>query len=265
MGTAEAPPRTSADDRKTGCYVYGIVPADVEIAADATGIGDPPARIELVKEGQIAALVSEIDLGYPIGRPEDLMAHEELLDAATRAVPVLPIRFGAVLGDSGSVAADLLAPRHDEFAALLADLEGRAQFVVHGRYLEDALFGEVVSENPDIAKLREQTRGRSEGETRPLLIQLGELIGAAIDEKRAADTSRAAELLRPHCVALVVRPTSHEHDAFRIAALVETAERSQWDEIIESIAQEWYSRMTVRLLGPLAPYDFVSSEPTSAA
>jgi gas vesicle protein GvpL/GvpF len=264
MEMRAAPKRTPVSDRKTGCYVYGIVPADVEIDPGATGVGDPPARISLVKEGQIAALISEIDLARPIGRPEDLIAHEELLDATVREVPVLPLRFGAVLSDPESVATDLLAASHDELSAALADLEGRTEYVVHGRYLEDVLLGEVVSENPDVAKLREATRGQPETETRDALVQLGELVGAAIEGKRAADGSRAVEALSPHCVAVVVRAPSHEHDAFRIAALVETGKRAQWNDAVESIARDWRSRMTVRLLGPLAPYDFVSSESTPA-
>jgi len=256
--------RGPIDDRTGACYIYGIVPADVEIVPGVTGIGESPAQVSLVIDGDIAALVSEIDVAGPIGRPADLIAHEELLNATAREVPVLPLRFGAVLSSPESVVTDLLAPNHDEFAAALASLEGRTQYVVHGRYLEDVLLREVLSENSEVARLREETRGRPEAETRSAMIQLGEIVGSAVEEKRAADTDAAVDALTPHCVAIMLRPAAHEHDAFRIAALVDTHQQADWDRAVESIAEGWQDRMTVRLLGPLAPYDFVSPEPTPA-
>jgi hypothetical protein len=54
-------------------------------------------------------------------------------------VPVLPLRFGTVFTGEGSVAEELLVPRRDEFATALEQLEGRAQFLVKGRYVEGAV------------------------------------------------------------------------------------------------------------------------------
>jgi len=61
MPAATQPGRPAAAPRR-GCYVYGIVPHDVEPAPGAKGVGDPPARVQVVRHGGIAALVSEIDL-----------------------------------------------------------------------------------------------------------------------------------------------------------------------------------------------------------
>ena len=55
-------PEQARELGQSGCYVYGIVPADVESAADVPGVGDPPARVQLIRQGGLAALVSEVDL-----------------------------------------------------------------------------------------------------------------------------------------------------------------------------------------------------------
>jgi hypothetical protein len=73
--------------------------------------------VQVVRSGAIAALVSEIDLAHPPGRPEDLRAHQQLLDGAVTATPVLPFRFGAAMTDAQAVAEELLAPHEQEFAA----------------------------------------------------------------------------------------------------------------------------------------------------
>src|SRR5690349_23647530 len=88
---------------KTGIYVYGVVPSDVEVQKNAKGVGDPPAKVDVVREGDVAALVSSIPVDNPLGRPEDLQAHAQLLDGTARVAPVLPLRFGAVMADADSV------------------------------------------------------------------------------------------------------------------------------------------------------------------
>ncbi|MDR0345703.1 MAG: GvpL/GvpF family gas vesicle protein [Nocardiopsaceae bacterium] len=239
-------------------YIYGIVPADVEPAPDASGVGDPPAKIELIRHDKIAALVSEIDVSKPLGRPEDLMAHQRLLDAAVAEIPVLPLRFGAVMTGPEAVTGELLAPAHDEFAAALSELEGRAEYVVRGRYEQDAILREVLSEDRDAASLREQIRAvGDEDATREQRIQLGELINEAVSVKREADTRALGDALAPHCVASKVREPTHEEDAANIAVLAESGKQAGLEQAIGDLARDWEGRVELRVLGPMAPYDFV--------
>jgi hypothetical protein len=62
-----------------------------------------------------------------------------------------------------------------------------------------------------------------------------------------------------HCVASVVREPTHELDAAYVAFLVETDEESEMQQAIEDLARDWEGRIEVRLLGPMAAYDFVGS------
>lgn len=117
-----------------GCYVYGIVPEDVELDPGARGAGDPPGRIRLVRYGEIAALVSDIEAGQPPRRPGDLRAHRDLLDATAAEVPVLPVPFGRVLADRDALIGQLLGPHHDEFASALQELDGHVEYVIEARY-----------------------------------------------------------------------------------------------------------------------------------
>ena len=87
----------------TGVYVYGILPGDIEIEPGAPGVGDPPGEVRAVRYRELTALVSDVNLDRPLGRAEDLFTHEELLDASAADVPVLPLRFGAVLASDNAV------------------------------------------------------------------------------------------------------------------------------------------------------------------
>lgn len=245
-----------------GCYIYGIYPDDIQLSEDARGVGDPPAEVRLVSHRSIAALVSNVRTDRPLGRPEDLMAHQRLLDASSAETPVLPIRFGAVVTDEQAVIDELLEPHHDEFVAALKELEGRAEYVVKARYVEDAIMSEILDEDPDAASLREQIKaaGDEEDATRPLRMQLGELINQAIEAKREADTRKVGDAVASHCVASSVRPPSHEQDAANVALLVETGKQDDLERAVEQLSREWRGRVDVRLLGPMAPYDFVVTQ-----
>src|ERR1044071_5107122 len=98
--------RAEAGQTETAVYVYGILPGDTELESEATGVGDPPSPIRLVKQRDIAALVSDVDLSKPLGTPHDLMAHESLLASSAAEVPVLRMNFGAVVASEDAVTAE---------------------------------------------------------------------------------------------------------------------------------------------------------------
>lgn len=239
-----------------GCYVYGIVPADVELTGEVSGVGDPPGRIQLVRHGKLMALVSEVNLAGVLGTPDDLRAHAQVLDAAVVEVPVLPLRFGTVMATKDAVAGELLAVFQEAFAAALKEAEGRAQYVVKGRYVEQAALAQVLAEVPEAARLAEQIRGKDQNATRPERIRLGEIVNKAIMAKRKADTRALGEVVAPHCVASVVREPTHELDAVHLALLVEITRQDDLERALSDLASDWDGRVEIRLLGPQAPYDF---------
>ncbi len=253
---APAGPEQARDRGRAGCYVYGIVPADVEPAADVRGVGDPPGRIELVRHGGLAALVSEVDLTRRLGTPDDLQAHARILDATVVEVPVLPLRFGTVMATKDAVAGDLLAVYQEAFAAALKQAEGRAQYVVKGRYVEQAVLAEVLADIPEAARLGEQIRGQDPDATRHARIRLGEIISKAIAVKRAADTRALGGVVAPHCVASVVLEPTHALDAVHVALLVQITRHDDQEQALSGLAADWDGRVGIRLLGPQAPYDF---------
>jgi gas vesicle protein GvpL/GvpF len=246
--------------QQTGWYVYGIVPGDVEVVADVRGVGDPPGRVQLVRDGGLVALVSEIGLDRPLGTPEDLRAHQQVLDATAAQVPVLPLRFGAVMTSTQAVTEELLAAHHERFAAALHELEGRAEYLVKGRYVEAAVLAEVLSENKQAARLRDRIRGKDPDATRHELIQLGHIINIAVTAKRQADTRVAGDALQGLVVASAVREPTHELDAVHIAFLAEIDREDGITHAVNDLARNWEGRIDLRLLlGPMAPYDFVAT------
>ncbi|MDV6247870.1 GvpL/GvpF family gas vesicle protein [Rhodococcus opacus] len=238
-----------------GIYVYGIVPADVQPEDDAPGIHD--ASIEIVSHGDIAALVSEIDPDQRLGTPADLQAHARILDGTSHVAPVLPLRFGAVVSDRDAVINELLAEHEDEFSSALDELEGFAQYLVRGRYVEETIIREIVDESPKATNLLEAIRDQPEELTRDDRMALGEIIGHALEAKRETDTGTTLDVLAPLTDTVTVREPTHDEDAVQLAVLLEVDRQGELEQTVGDLAAHWDDRVTMRLVGPMAPYDFV--------
>lgn len=247
------------DSTQCACYVYGVVPAGTSAPEGLMGLGDPPAPVSLLSEGGIAAVVSEIPGDGPIGTARDLRSHARVLDTlAAGGTPVLPFRFGAVLSDAHAVETELLNPAGRRFRGALDELDGWVQFTVRGSYREERLLRDVLAAHPDIADLREATRGRPEQAQRHQLITLGELVADAVADARAADARALLEWLGPHAGSYRQAEVTGGDEAVNIAFLVRIDDRIAFERGAEQLALRWADRIELRLLGPLAPYDFAA-------
>lgn len=248
---------SSGAKSKTAVYVYGIVPGDVEVQKNAKGVGEPPATVDVIREGDIAALVSKIPADQTLGRPEDLQAHAQLLDGTAGVAPVLPLRFGAVMTDPDSVTEELLREHHDEFAEALGSLEGRAEYIVKSRYHEEEFLAQLLSENQQAAQLRDDIQQKPKDASRDSQIALGELIANVIEQQRQVHTNAVIEELGELAEQVNPREPTHEWDAVHLALLAEVARQADLEEVLDRLNEDWRGLVTLRLLGPLAPYDFV--------
>jgi Gas vesicle synthesis protein GvpL/GvpF len=231
----------------------------VELNSGVHGVGDPPGEVRLVRSGDLAALVSEVDVTKPLGTPEDLQAHVEILDATIADAPVLPSRFGAVLTNEEAVAKELLDANHDEFAAALQQLEGRAEYIVRGRYVEQAILEEILSENSRAARLRDRIHGADPDATRELRIQLGEIINETVANKRQADTNLLVSAMKDHCVASGARVATNELDAVYVAFFVEADQVGELERVTQDLSGRWQGRVELEIRGPMAAYDFTGT------
>jgi len=261
------PPRAKADGSKQaaeatgrrhekGIYVYGILPADIEMTAETAGVGKHPGLLRIVRSDGLAALISEVDLSGQLRPSDDLKTHREILDATATEVPVLPLHFGTILASEDAVAEELLAAHHDEFAGVLEQLEGRTEFVVKGSYVAEAVLDQVLSENGQAARLQDQIQGKDPGAAQDARIELGEIINEAVAAKREQDMRALEQAMEGVSVASAAREPTRELDAVHVAFLVAADQESEVERVIEDLARDWEGRIEVQLLGPMAAYDF---------
>ncbi|GAA1288239.1 GvpL/GvpF family gas vesicle protein [Pseudonocardia aurantiaca] len=257
VSETQTPPDGDAE-LVTPVYVYGLIRVDTQLPDDLAGLG-PSGRVSTIEHGEVAAIVSDIPLDRPLGTRKDLLAHESVVDAVAASAAVLPMRFPAVTAEE-SVVEELLAPHQDHFLAVLGDLEGRVQFTLKGRYVEDAVLSEVLEGNDEIRALQEKVRDLPEDASYYDRVRLGELVVGVLEQQREDDAAQILERLEPFAVAVVANQPGQPEDVINAAFLVERERMQEFDDAVENVGRDLDGRVRLRLLGPLAPYDFVPEE-----
>jgi hypothetical protein len=239
-------------------YVYGLIRADTVLPDGLTGLG-PSGQVSTIAHGRLAAVVSDVPLDRPLGVRGDLVAHESVLDSLAAEGTVVPMRFPAVV-EEHAVVDELLAPNEDHFVALLDDLEGRAQFTLTGRYEQDAVLREVLEGDEEIRALREKVRELPEDASYYDRVRLGELIVGELERRREVEGTGIVDRLAPLAVVTVSNQLGAPEDVVNAAFLVERDRQEEFENAVEGIGEELVGRVRLRLLGPVAPYDFIPED-----
>jgi hypothetical protein len=129
-------------DAGMGLWLYGVVPGDVAAPPSVMGV-DEEHRVELVREGPVAALVSAVPLDRfgadTLQRSlEDMTVlealargHERVLDSALALGAVVPFRLCTIYENDAHVR-DLLERDATQLTAALDRLAGREEWGVKG-------------------------------------------------------------------------------------------------------------------------------------
>lgn len=242
----------------TAKYVYGVVRAEGASPPKGAGIDNEPVGV--VAHGNVAALTSDVPVDFVEAGREELLAHTRVLEEAMEGSVVLPMRFGVVLPDEETVHERLLGPFAETLEAQLQEMDGKVEVTIKGIHDEEAILREVISESREITELRDAIHGKPEAATYYERIRLGELIAAALDDKRAAVAPQIIDRLAPFAVDVRVGDPVHERMAVNASFLLDRARLGEFDRAVDQIGAELAGRIQFKYTGPLPPHSFVELE-----
>lgn len=234
-------------------YVYGIARSSHPSLPDkADGIGDPPRPVRVIRQGQLAALVSDAPDNL---RPKrrDLLAHQNVLREAGEAGSVLPLRFGGVSPDDETLAA-VLAEREEHYLERLGALDGKVEYNVKASHDEESVLHRVLADDPELRSLAEANRTAGGG-THEQKIQLGERIAAAVQQREARDGDLVRATLEGVCEEASAGPQSVGWLA-NLSFLVNRERSADFVNAGDALRVE-QPHLVLTVTGPLPPYSFV--------
>jgi hypothetical protein len=240
----------------TPIYVYGVVRSGSVEAAPAEGVADAPT--ELIEQDGLAALVSKLPAERLRARRRDLTRHLRALEETFAETTVVPCPFGTVLPSEELVKTLLLEARRDELLGLLERLEGRVQMNVKAAYDEGEILREIVSAEPEIARLRQRTSQLGEAAYYDS-IRLGQLVAAALERHRARDAESVLGRLLPEAEDAVSEQTG-DLVVLKASFLVARGRLERFDRGLDELASIEGPRVRFESFGPLPPTAFASLE-----
>ena len=238
-------------------HVYGVVTAPTPIPDALRGRQQVPIR--LVVRGDLAAVVSDIEADVRVRR-DDLLAHARVLETLAEGATVLPMRFGVIVEDDEEVAHNILEAGETGLTSLLKSFEGLVQLTVKAYHDEDEALKDLLRQNPEIRRLREQTA--SAAGAYHSQIEFGEAIAVALDELANADAAMLNEELSGLAEQVVLQEVSGRNQVLDAALLVKQEARARTDEGVAQLSRRLPGRLRLRYIGPQPLYAFVDTELT---
>jgi hypothetical protein len=242
-------------------YVYGITAGSHPALPEGLGgVGEPPRPVRVLKEGELAAVVSDAPEGLRPKR-KDLLAHQNVLAEAGAAGAVLPMRFGSVAPDDDAVTG-VLAERADHYKERLGALDGKVEYNVKASHDEEAVLHRVMSENREIRAVTEANRKAGGGSYEDRL-RLGEMVVAAVKAREAEDAAELQHALETAAADVSVGPESTGWLA-NVSFLVDRESAEPFLTEVEQLRKS-HPHIELRVNGPLPPYSFVEPGPARHA
>jgi hypothetical protein len=236
-------------------YVYGVVRAGALPSLDVEGVAG--TSVELIERDGLAAVVSPLPSADLRVKRRDLHAHLNVVEAAFAETTILPCPFGTVVGSQDELEEGLLGSARHELVNGIEQLEGTVQINVKAVYDEDALLREIVAADPQIARLRERTRGSGNAGYYERL-QLGELVAARVAERREHDADRLVGELAAAAVDAVVEEPENGA-ALKASFLVRRKRLDRFDATLEAISKKEQPLLLFEAIGPLPPTAFAAA------
>lgn len=221
------------------------------LPADA-GSEDDIAPLEQVEQGGLVALASVTDQLEPLPTRRNLLHHTRVLEQLADHVTVAPMRFPTTFSDAAQLQRELLEAYAASLHATLERLDGRVELRLVGRYDEEVALADVARGDRSIA-------GSAKRASTQQRIALGERVVAGLDRLRQADAAQVRSTLEPRVVELVDGPVHGPLDAFRLSLLIPADDVTDLRDAIDRMAADLPGRLSLELVGPVAPLSFVDA------
>lgn len=191
-------------------YVYGIVVAEPAASGAPLGLDDAP--VVLRREGDLAAITSELDSDqYDTASIEErsgdvdwvaarAVAHDRVLSWASDRGPVVPLAMFTSMFRSADGVRDMLRERASSLHAVLRRVGRGREYALRVYRIDAELRAALPSLNPEIASLSESAKAAAPGQRYLLERKLDE----RLKEELRATSSRIAIEIHDELAAFAV-------------------------------------------------------------
>ena len=250
---------------KEGKYIYCIIETKGERNFGPIGIGGEGNEVTTLSYGDLSMVISNSPMTRHVVSPENLLAHERVVEEVMKEFTVLPVRF-CTIASSAEEVRNLLDRRHREFENLLKGIDHKVELGVKGLWKNMPLiYREMTRENPEIKRWKRKMasgvsnkKSSSRGMPLEAKVELGRLVEEALRRKKEEETEGITETLGRASLDYKLNKTIGDEMFLNGAFLVNQGREKEFDNIMDDLTEKYRERIRFMYAGPLPPYNFIN-------
>lgn len=256
--TTISTPNTTPQAIITGQYLYCIIhEPKTDIEWNITGMN--ALAVTSIHFRDLAIITSASPMvRYRLSR-ENIITHEVVIEKVmSRGYTVLPIRFGTIAKNLEIVTKKLLESRYWEFEGLIRKLEGKREVGVRIFCDEKYLFDEILKNNPQIVKLKDEIAKRPPNETHSERVKIGQMVQEALKIQKNNYQDSFLKTFAPLAIEHRLNQVLGDKMLFNGAFLVDSSKESNFTKMVEELEQKLGKDFQVKYIGVTPPFNFVN-------
>ncbi|MCH9730890.1 MAG: GvpL/GvpF family gas vesicle protein [Actinomycetia bacterium] len=185
-----------------------------------------------------------------------LMMHQQVIETAARRDYVLPVRLGTVIRDKAAVI-QLLRAGSELIHDTSSRFEGHVEIDVAVTWELDQVLKEV-SGDPEVLSAKEAVGAAPADQRSTLTLDVGRLVAAKLDERRACIQDTLLETLGPHVRDFQNNALVNDTLVCNTAFLIRAEDVDAFDSALRAVDADLAGRYNFRRVGPLPLYSFAT-------
>ncbi len=241
-----------------GKYLYAVIPAREQREYGEIGIDG--ARVYLIADEHIAAVVSDFSAGKIRPERRHIAAHQAVLKQLMQAVTPLPISFG-VIAEGDKEIRRILSLNRTALAKQIKRVHGKVEMGVRVIWDVPNIFEYLVNTHAELRVARDQFLGGQRAPSQEDKIEVGRFFERLLQYDRDEHTQNVEESLKSCCAEIKRGTLRSEKDVMNLACLVERhSVEKAFETAICAAAQKFDNNYTFDFNGPWAPHNFAEVE-----
>lgn len=238
----------------TGRFLYAVIEADQEVALGPIGIDGGP--VYAIRDGRIAAVVS--DLPNDKLRPERrrIAAHHDVLRRLMETRTILPMAFGLV-ADGPDAIHRILNVNQAALVEQLQQLAGKVEMGLRVCWDVPNIFEYFVNTRDELQLLRDHIFRAEREPTQEEKIALGRAFEQALREERTSHTENVTGVLASMGCEVKENTPRNEREIMNLACLILRDRQKDFEQSVFEAAKFFDHHYAFDFNGPWPPHNFV--------
>lgn len=251
-------------EAKEGKHLYGVIGTNEKRNFGPLGLGGRGDEVYTISYQDLAAVTSDTPITTYRSLDKEalvqhLASHQAVVEKVMKDYSVLPLKFGTVVATEEEVK-NILEKGYHQFKRVLEAIDNKMELDVVALWNSDLIFKDILKENPEIQKFKQEMAGKSADETYNQRIELGKMVATVLDKKRKKWAQEIVEVLKDISLDFRLNRIVADKMVVNAAFLVENDKEREFDQEVNQLNQRYQERINFRCVGPLPPYSFSTLE-----